>query len=233
MSQEKATAILLFSRTASEEAGAKTFNHGLNLRGNKAISQCLIQQTESIARHTHLPFYRCYSTEQEGNYFGERLANAIESVYAKGHDQVIVIGNDCPFITSSMLLSVSQQLNNKRLVLGPANDGGVYLIGIQKRAYNRGKFLSLPWQETILQNGWRTYAQQVSISINWLESHFDIDHAIDFKNLLKLLPFHHRLRKKLIRICTPDSSTVFFVPIESYSKEQLPHLPLRGPPFFL
>lgn len=230
MAKKTAAAILFFSRTASDEASAKTFNFRVGIKENIAIGQCLIDQIKRASLQTNLPFFSCYSTEQSGDYFGERLANALEVVFDKGHDQVIIIGNDCPFVTPSMLLDVNTQLEKENLILGPATDGGVYLIGIKKSAYQRNSFITLPWQEASLQNGWKHYSKAVSISINWLESHFDIDRASDFNKLLKVLPFYSTLRKKLVHIIRSHQVSNCLYRLPLFKARSFRHLPLRAPP---
>lgn len=193
------------------------------------ISQCLIRQSIDTLQKTNLPLLSSYSSEQIGDSFGERLANAIESVYAKGYNKVIVIGNDCPFISSDLLLKVSQKLENEKLVLGPATDGGVYLIGIAKCAYNRQKFTDLSWQENKLQSDWQNYANSVSISINWLERYFDIDQAADFQKLMDALPFHSPLRKRFTSILASVSNPVAFEANTSHKTVHTSSLSLRAP----
>ncbi|MFK7905151.1 MAG: DUF2064 domain-containing protein [Chitinophagales bacterium] len=223
------TALLFFSRTAADEATVKTFSQHIGKKGNTTISQYLIKQSLATLQKTNLPVLSSCSSAQTGDSFGERLANAIESVYAKGYQKVIVIGNDCPSISADLLLEVSQELENERLILGPSTDGGVYLIGITKNAYNRQKFIALPWQESNLQSEWQNYANQVSTKINWLQSHFDIDNTTDFKRLIKTLPFHSLLRKQCISILASAQTSSF--PNSSFHKTVFTssNLSLRAP----
>ena len=86
------------------------------------------------------------SSNQTGNSFGERLANAFENIYSKGFDRVIAIGNDTPSLSSETITTAENGLNNNEVVLGPSSNGGVYLIGISKKAYNRSTFLQVSWQ---------------------------------------------------------------------------------------
>lgn len=190
----KSTAILLFSRTATDEAAHKTFDSNLGKKGNIAIAKQLIQHSLAVAQATQLPVFSSYSDQQKGSCFGERLANAIEAIYTKGFDAVLVIGNDSPSLTSALLLESKELLASNNLVLGPSKDGGVYLIGIQKSAYNRQKFIDLAWESDALQASWEDYNN----SISWLTVQQDIDHSLDFQLVLKQLktsfyPFYQQL----------------------------------------
>ncbi|HHB51807.1 MAG TPA: DUF2064 domain-containing protein [Saprospiraceae bacterium] len=233
MTNTDTTAILFFSRTASEEAASKNFSPKLGLKGNRAISRCLIEDTLNTIKASGLPVISHFSPAQEGHGFGERLANAVESVYAKGFEQVIIVGNDCPFLSTPLLKEVSTQLQHQPLVLGPTSDGGVYLIGIQKGSYQRADFMNLNWQELGLQASWQTYSTKHHININWLEEYFDIDKATDLKRLFAALPKGVLLLRELLQILKSILSTFPITKICSPQKEVKQTLSLRGPPFVL
>ena len=180
MSLQK-TAILLFSRTATDEADIKTFNQKVGKKGNVAISKELISKSKITAQKTNLPFYTSYSTDQEGDTFGERLANSIESIYQKGYEKVIVIGNDCPNITTAQLTEVNRKLVSEDVILGPTSHGGTYLIGICKDAYSRDLFIKLAWETPQLQESFK----KAYSSINWLVFLQDINHGDDLEKYLQ------------------------------------------------
>lgn len=173
------TAILFFSRTAAEEANVKSFVSKKQKNKNSKVANHLIQHSFNVAKKSGLPVFSCYSPNQRGENFGEKLANAIEDIYSKGYQKVIVIGNDCPTITSKLLNKVSKQLKQDKLILGPAYDGGVYLIGLDKSIYNRNSFLNLDWLESSLQYAWKKYASEYLDTINWLKEERDIDSELD------------------------------------------------------
>jgi hypothetical protein len=196
------TAILFFSRTATDEANVKSFVSNKKSEKNVKIAGHLIQHTLSVARNSNLPVFSCYSSNQKGNNFGERLANAIEEIYNKGFQKVITIGNDCPSITSQLLSNVGKQLNKDKLVLGPSSDGGVYLIGIDKSVYNRNSFLNLQWLNKGLQETWTEYASDFLITLNWLKQESDIDSELDLFQYLKRVSskFAHLLKQLFTKV---------------------------------
>lgn len=59
---------------------------------------------------------------------GEKIKNAFETVH-KPADQTIIIGSDCPGISSELIQQAFEYLDTFSLVLGPAEDGGYYLLG--------------------------------------------------------------------------------------------------------
>ena len=183
MHQGTTTAILFFSRTPSAEARCKT----LAPQRNEAVVETLIQHTVSRAEKTGLPLYRCFTPDQVGVSFGERLANAMETVYAQGHEAVIVIGNDSPGLTTGDLLSAAQTLQNGHLVLGPARDGGVYLIGMTAAAYRREAFVELAWETPQLQAAFQHYLRTAQVAARFLVPRIDIDSAADLRRFLRCL----------------------------------------------
>ncbi len=232
MTDKGTTAILFFSRTASEEAVSKTFSASLGTKGNRAISQRLIKKVLGTLNATGLTVIPHFSTVQAGNIFGERLANAVESVYDQGYERVIIVGNDCPFISTSLLRKVNIQLDTQALVLGPATDGGVYLIGINKNAYHRANFIDLHWQKVDLQASWKIYATDYNTEINWLEEYFDIDEEKDLRQLLSVLPHSSLLLRQLLQIIGSFQIRSKKRKITFSIKFCLFNHSLRGPPFY-
>jgi rSAM/selenodomain-associated transferase 1 len=71
---------------------------------------------------------------QEGQDLGERMAHAFARSFELGMDKVVLIGTDCPTLQSHHLYQAFEALTHSDLVLGPATDGGYYLIGMKRRA---------------------------------------------------------------------------------------------------
>ena len=139
------TAILLFSRTAWEEAQYKTF---VPHKGNVTIAAELIKHTQQTAISSGLdvlvpPF-------QKGITFGERITHAIGYVFQQGYERVIVIGNDTPMLTKQHILTAHHLLQEKNMVIGPSTDGGIYLLGIHKTCFQSNTFKQLDWQSASL-----------------------------------------------------------------------------------
>ncbi|GJM34749.1 MAG: hypothetical protein DHS20C18_37500 [Saprospiraceae bacterium] len=224
------TVILVFSRTPGEEASAKTFYPQAGRIGNIQIADRLISHTIETAHKTHLPVIVKYSDDQNGHTFGQRLANAIEEVFALGFKRVLSIGNDCPDITTQLLLEAHHQLHDKNLVLGPAFDGGVYLIGISKSAYHRQQFVELSWESAELQSTWQNYALTFVEELCWLGYYGDIDQSTDFSYYLASLPERNLLRRQLLNILvTSHQSGAVYQ--QTYAITPLiTDAPLRAPP---
>ena len=83
-----------------------------------------------------------YRNQGEGG-LGNRMAKAFDDAFNQGMDNIIVIGTDCPEISPRILKDGLRLLNNYDIVLGPAIDGGYYLIGLAKMV--DGLFMDIPW----------------------------------------------------------------------------------------
>lgn len=68
---------------------------------------------------------------QRGSDLGERMLNAFRMVFEQ-HEKIILIGSDCPYLQIDHLNQAIQKLNESDCVLGPALDGGYYLIGLRR-----------------------------------------------------------------------------------------------------
>ena len=81
--------------------------------------------------------------EQEGADLGENMLTAFVEAFRNGAERILLIGTDCPGISAPILEKAFRELERSDLVLGPAADGGYYLIGL-KKAYPE-LFSNVPW----------------------------------------------------------------------------------------
>ncbi len=113
--------------------------------------------------------------EQRGVDFGERLFNVVRDVLAAGHTGVCLIDSDSPTLpTSSLERAVrALELRGDRVVLGPAVDGGYYLIGMKRP--HEALFAGIDWSTS------RVFAQTMSqvadanLPLNVLPHWYDVD----------------------------------------------------------
>ena len=168
------TAILIFANSAQKEVENKSF---LSADAFKELNK----QTEEVVRNMGLPYFHFSEKEQIGASFGERFSNAIETVFSKGFNSIITVGNDTPHLRTSHLKQTAKSLNTSDLVLGPSKDGGFYLMGIKKEHFNIQSFLNLPWQTSKLQKCIATIVKTKNLSLKFLEVLKDIDTIEDIK----------------------------------------------------
>ena len=108
----------------------------------------LIQSTYSVLEDVSAPVWTYYSDfipetvnppiaksfVQEGQDLGERMANAFARSFESGMEKVVLIGTDCPTLQPQHLNQAFEALTHSDLVLGPATDGGYYLIAMKRKA---------------------------------------------------------------------------------------------------
>ena len=69
---------------------------------------------------------------QKGNSLGDKMHNAIQEGLDKGYQEVVLVGTDIYSLTNSIIMDGFQKLSSSDVVIGPAVDGGYYLIGMKK-----------------------------------------------------------------------------------------------------
>src|SRR5689334_24002839 len=118
---------------------------------------------------------------QAGDDLGEALFGAARDLLLAGHDCVLLVNGDSPTLPSRFLLQAIETLRNSGddgMVLGPASDGGYYLIGL-KRAHRR-LFSQIEWGTESVFSRTRVRAAEIGLATTLLPEWYDID---DFETL--------------------------------------------------
>ncbi|MDB5263841.1 MAG: glycosyltransferase [Adhaeribacter sp.] len=76
------------------------------------------------------PVYR--KQVQSGADLGARMQQAFRDEFERGYNRICIIGSDCFELTSEIIINAFVKLEAQEVVLGPAQDGGYYLLGMQK-----------------------------------------------------------------------------------------------------
>ena len=80
---------------------------------------------------------------QANGDLGARMAQAFHEAFSAGMARVIIVGTDCPGLTGNLVQTACEALMDNDVVLGPAKDGGYYLIGLRKPVPQL--FGGIPW----------------------------------------------------------------------------------------
>ncbi len=126
-------------------------------------------------------------TQQQGKNIGERMADAITRELQTA-EKCVLIGSDCPDISPEILQEAFQALEEYDLILGPAYDGGYYLIGINnssKATAVRKLFRDISWGSDRVLQETRQRADDLNFRVHLLQKLHDIDTPDDLKH------FHH------------------------------------------
>ena len=126
--------------------------------------------------------------QAEGD-LGQRMHSLMHELEARGYSPVILIGTDIPTLQPATLLQAIEELKTADLCLGPARDGGYYLIGA--RHIDERIFEGIPWSTADVLKLTIQNTKEAGISLAILEEYTDID---TFTDLERLSLDIHRLR---------------------------------------
>jgi rSAM/selenodomain-associated transferase 1 len=85
---------------------------------------------------------------QTGSSLGEKMSNAFQLLFNKGYNHIAIIGSDCYELTAEIINHALGSLNSFDTVIGPAKDGGYYLLGMNN--FYPGLFTVKNWStETV------------------------------------------------------------------------------------
>ncbi len=122
---------------------------------------------------------------QVGEGLGQRLADAFSEAFRSGARRVVAIGSDCPGLSRPLVEYAFKRLAENDLVIGPATDGGYYLIGLERDIPQL--FADIPWGSGDVLWATLRKAEELRLSIATLEKLRDVDRPedLDFLNLLE------------------------------------------------
>ncbi len=104
---------------------------------------------------------------------GLRMMKAFEGLFQKGYQQLIIIGSDCPGISSDLLNDAFKHLSIVDVVIGPARDGGYYLLGMNELHPNL--FQNKKWSTPSVFDDTLKDIRALSLNYAQLETLNDID----------------------------------------------------------
>ncbi|MDT8380490.1 MAG: TIGR04282 family arsenosugar biosynthesis glycosyltransferase [Desulfotignum sp.] len=82
---------------------------------------------------------------QKGPDLGHKMRDAFEQGFALGYDRVILTGSDLPHLPGAVIEEAAQKTGACDVVIGPALDGGYYLVAMEKDRFYPGMFDDIPW----------------------------------------------------------------------------------------
>ena len=134
---------------------------------------------------------------QRGSAFGERLICAAEDLFNLGFASVCLINSDSPTVPAASFAAAAAELAKPghRIVLGPSDDGGYYLIGLKN--LQRRVFEEIDWStERVFEQTMRR-AEELGLPVHLLPTGFDVDDRVTL----------HRLWLELVQNA-PDSAGI-------------------------
>jgi uncharacterized protein len=117
-----------------------------------------------------------YRVQGSGD-LGDRLSHACQTAFNEGGQSVLLIGTDCPGLNAPGLVAALHQLQHHDVVLGPALDGGYYLMGLQK--FVPELFQGIAWSTDRVLAETVAIAQRLHLTTQCLPQLSDVDYPAD------------------------------------------------------
>jgi rSAM/selenodomain-associated transferase 2/rSAM/selenodomain-associated transferase 1 len=117
-----------------------------------------------------------YQPQGNGD-LGARIARAFQAAFAQGAERVMTIGTDCPELDANCLQHAFALLHQHDLVLGPATDGGYYLIGLGR--FIPALFDQIRWGTADVLQQTTAIAEGLGMAVAYLDPLSDIDRPDD------------------------------------------------------
>lgn len=188
-------ALIIFTR--NPELGKCKTRLAATVGNNSALEiyKYLLQHTVAITTNLKVDKFVYYSVkvreddywstaiyrkkQQKGNDLGVRMHNAFTELFSMGYERVIIIGSDMYDITTTNITNAFKQLETHDYVIGPALDGGYYLLGMQQT--NAAIFNNKKWgTHTVLKDTLSDLKQE---NIALLDEKNDVDYYEDIKDI--------------------------------------------------
>ena len=163
-----------------------------------SVYAVMLEHTLSEALATGAPVFLDLAEERRGEWppppgvhvgiqrpgdIGCRMASAFAARFTAGLDAVILVGSDIPLLGRGVLSAAIAALDRTPVVLGPATDGGYYLVG--QRAPGHDLFEGIPWSSSDTLDATRRRLELLDIrheEVEWLS---DVDTPRDLREALR------------------------------------------------
>lgn len=158
---------------------------------------------------------------QRGSHLGERLLHAVEDLLGLGYGSVCLINSDTPTLPRTLLAEAVAALARpgERVVLGPADDGGYYLIGL-KAAHAR-LFEDVDWSTERVCSQTRERAAEIGLEVELLPSWYDVDEAEPLGRLCAELFSMNGARPRRGGFEAPDTRAFLAAILKSEGRERI------------
>lgn len=128
--------------------------------------------------------HHMWSFAQQGPDLAARLHHAFQQTYQHGYQRTILIGSDSPHISHAIVEDARAALDDADVVLGPADDGGYYLIAMR---HPHDVFSGIPMSTSVVLNMTIESAQRQGLRVRFVEQLLDVDELPDLQRLARLL----------------------------------------------
>lgn len=185
--------LLLFTR--HPELGKCKTRLAKKIGNQKALEvySYLLQHTANVTKNVKADKQVWYATQavendiwnheyytkkaQQGEDLGARMSYAFAEGFQEGYDKILIVGSDLLDINAALIEDAFEKLDKTDFVLGPAQDGGYYLLGM--KSFRKEIFEDKNWSTASVFND--TLISMGDKSVTLLETLNDIDEYEDMK----------------------------------------------------
>ena len=161
----------------------------------------LVAQMLTTSKEGTFPFYICFFPKnaqksvknwlgreydyipQNGKDLGERMRNGFIDGFTMGYKRVVLIGSDLPDLPLGFIRDAFASLRKKDVVIGPAYDGGYYLIGFKQKTFFPQVFQGIAWGTKNVFDETMKKLRRFTRAVYTLPYLRDIDTAEDLKGV--------------------------------------------------
>lgn len=122
--------------------------------------------------------HRSFTPQGSGD-LGSRLARALEQSLSEC-DRAVAVGSDCPELDAHHIKSAFEALGTADVVLGPALDGGYYLIAMSR--FHADLFRDIPWSTSSVRERTIERARRSGLTVHQLVPLLDVDEPADLEH---------------------------------------------------
>ena len=166
-----------------------------------SVYKNIVDRMLSTLKQGTFPLYICFSPKnaqkpvknwlgreyryipQNGKDLGERMRNGFIDGFAMGHKRVVLMGSDIPDLPMKYIVEAFKSLKAMDAVIGPAYDGGYYLIGFKDKTFSPQVFEGIAWGTQNVFDETLKKLKRFRRTIHTLPYLRDIDTAEDLKRL--------------------------------------------------
>ena len=122
---------------------------------------------------------------QQGDTLGDRMHDAFGRLFAAGYSTVVMIGSDLPSLPTSYVAQAFQDVRDRpdALVIGPATDGGYYLIGLRRPC--PALFTSMALSTADVLTATTSIAETCGLTVSFVPPWHDVDTVDDLRRVLR------------------------------------------------
>jgi uncharacterized protein len=193
------TCVVLFVRSPQKGSVKTRLTAVLDERTVLGLYRCFGSDLLKMLNHTtfglRISFFPAYAeatvadwlgqgyvyVAQQGKDLGERLENAFTAAFADGFRKVVIIGSDSPDLPAEIVEEAINSLTSNDAVIGPATDGGYYLIGFNAGRFLKAVFRGISWgTSTVFERTMDVLSRhgyQIQVLPRWpdIDTHEDLE----------------------------------------------------------